>query len=146
MSKRNLSPEQLRRRDERKQQFAALVKRVADMPETERDQLAACMPGLVNTEGHTLSMRNTLLVALQLGTRCTIVGGFRQWIKQGRVVRKGQHGASILFPRTFGDKTAATVSDEPKSGPNGERTVFLSGTVFDVSQTEILTPNEERVS
>jgi hypothetical protein len=34
----------------------------------------------------------------------TIVGGFRQWLKQGRCVKKGEHRSDIWIP--LGDKEA----------------------------------------
>lgn len=117
------------------------------MSEDESNALASRI-AVTNVDGHALSMRNQLLIALQLGCHCTIVGGFRQWLKQGRCVRKGQHGATILFPRTFGERngvhnatqsaeTAATAETEKKSNVR-----FLSGTVFDVTQTEVISKEE----
>ena len=132
--KKTLSPEQAARRAERKEKFAAIVKKVADMSEAERDALAARIE-VVNVDGHTLSRRNQLLIALQLGCNSTIVGGFRQWIKQGRCVRKGQHGASILFPRHPAEKAMNDAARDQEHTVEG-KLMFLSGTVFDISQTD----------
>lgn len=136
------------RRDKRKAELAAIIERVAAMPEDERNALARRI-NVTNVEGHALSPRNQLLIALQIGCNATIVGGFKQWLKQGRCVRKGQHGAAILFPRTFGDKngltnatagaeTAATAEAGKKSNVR-----FLTGTVFDISQTAPITDKAE---
>ena len=57
----------------------------------------------------------------------TIVGGFRQWLREGRAVRKGEHGLGILIPRFE--------KGEGGDGP-GSLNGFLYGTVFDVSQTD----------
>jgi hypothetical protein len=62
----------------------------------------------------------------------TIVGGFRQWLKQGRAVRKGEHGLMIWVPllRKSGDSIAG---ESGESEPDDVR--FMPGTVFDISQT-----------
>lgn len=145
MSRRTLTPEQQAKTAERKARFAVIVQQIADMPEAERDALAARMM-VTNCDGHTLSPRNQMLIAMQLGTHCTIVGGFKQWLKQGRCVKKGEQGATILFPRTFGDKngpenaTAASEQAATAESNNGKKSPvrFLSGTVFDISQTALI--------
>ena len=104
-----------------------------------RTQLANASPelkaelearGMIATvEGRTLSLYNSYMVYLQngKGPTPTIVGGYRQWLKAGRQVIKGQHGYSILFP--VGDKDKDT-------GDILEANHFYAGTVFDISQTE----------
>src|SRR5208282_4903090 len=75
----------------------------------------------------------------------SMVGGFRQWLKLGRCVRKGQHGASIWVPagaRKADSPPAGAGEDAHDAGVAGEgsggsdRTRFVIGTVFDVSQTD----------
>lgn len=145
--RRASSPEQLRQREERKARFAEVAKKVADMTDDERTALAARLPVCVTCEGHPLSLRNTLLIALQRAEPASIVGGFRQWIKQGRCVRKGEHGVSILFPRTpsanpnESDGSAAEETAAASAANGKKRIHFLTGTVFDVAQTDEL--NEE---
>lgn len=141
MKKHTLTPAEQARRDERKEKFAALIKRVAEMSAEAKATLAASMPGVVNCDGHALSMRNTLLIALQIGSSATIVGGFRQWIKQGRVVRKGEHGASILVPCTPKKDENKQEGEESNS-----RTFFTSGTVFDISQTQAIEVSGEEAA
>lgn len=105
-----------------------------------RDKLKALTPeqrqvlldrGLVATiEGRTLSTHNTIMVYFQSnGTLPTIVGGYQQWRKAGRSVKKGEHGFTIWFP--VGQK------DEDGDILAAER--YFTGTVFDVTQTEELT-------
>jgi hypothetical protein len=128
--KRKLTPEQETARDERKLRFRALVKQIANMPELERVQLSNKF-SVVTCEGRALSLHNTLLLALQCPT-ATVVGGFRQWLKQGRAVRKGEHGSTIWIPRLKGKESA-----EPAAADAVEPELsFLTGTVFDVGQTE----------
>jgi antirestriction protein ArdC len=108
------------------------------MPEGERAALAAKVVGVVTVEGHALSLHNVLLIAMQCPT-ATIVGGFRQWIKAGRAVRKGEHGISIWVPVKPKGETEQGAA--PAADPKGGDTRFIAGYVFDVSQTdEILQP------
>jgi len=95
------------------------------MDEGEQLRLASQMQ-VRNVEGHVLSGHNQCMLAFQKAD-CTIVAGFRQWKKAGRIVRKGEHGLGIWIPRF-----------EKKEEGEGEGTVegFLFGTVFDVAQTE----------
>jgi hypothetical protein len=127
--KRQLTEEQKAKRQERVKRFRDLWKRVADMPEEERIQLANKV-GIVTVEGRPLSPRNQCLCAMQNPT-VTVVGGFRQWLKQGRAVMKGQHGMRIWVPTTkrdgSGEEAPKDVADETR---------FFIGTVFDVGQTQ----------
>jgi hypothetical protein len=74
---------------------------------------------------HRYSLRNQILIEMQM-PNATRVASYRAWLKLGRQVRKGEHGASILVPYIKTDKET------------GERVVggFGGGTVFDVSQTD----------
>ena len=138
--KKQLSSEQQAKRDERKAKFKTLWKQVAAMPDLERIALANKL-GLVTAEGHALSLCNTMLVALQL-PGASVLGGFRQWLKQGRCVRKGEHGAMIWCPT--GRKQAAGIAVVVDGGnPDSVESMelrFVIGTVFDISQTTELLP------
>lgn len=139
MSK-TMTAEQQAKRDARRAQFRALWKQVADMPELERIQITNKL-GIVTAEGHTLSLGNMMLIALQ-NPRASVVGGFRQWIKHGRAVMKGQHGMMIWVPcggrkndtPLDGSTSNSAVADGSPS--TAEDTRFLIGTVFDISQTQ----------
>jgi antirestriction protein ArdC len=129
-----LSAEAAAERAARKEKLSTLIKEISAMTAFQRMQLFSKLPCIVNTEGKALSVRNTILIHRQISDP-TMVGGFRQWLKQGRCVRKGEHGAAILFPRTFGKAGAQ------EDNADGETQVksamrFLTGTVFDVGQTE----------
>lgn len=133
--KKTLTPEQTAKRDARRAAFQALAKRIASMTPTAREALASQSP-IVNVEGRMLSSFNQCMIAMQLPA-ATVVGGFRQWLKAGRAVMKGQHGASIWVP--CGAKTADASGEQ-----STEKTFFTAGTVFDVSQTaEIEDANED---
>ena len=127
--RRQPTAEQKQAAADRRQKFRALVARIAKMTDAERAQITQ---GLATTiDGHTLSFKNQMLVALQLPV-ATVVGGFRQWIRAGRCVRKGQHGASIWIPTGTSKETEEPSETEIENG--GPR--FLLATVFDVTQTE----------
>ncbi len=123
--KRSLTPAEQAKSDERKARFRVMVKQIADMSDGDRAAIAAKMIGLVTTEGRSLSMHNCCMIWSQFPT-ATVVGGFRQWIKQGRAVRKGEHGIMIWVPMMKGKA----------EGVEGEKCGFICGTVFDVSQTQ----------
>ena len=93
---------------------------------------------LATCEGHTLSLGNQMLLALQCPD-ATIVGGFRQWKAQGRSVKKGEHGHMIWVPIGTGEPDADTpqpseIDGEGEAKPTRLR--FLVGTVFSIEQTE----------
>jgi hypothetical protein len=129
--KRTPTAEQKQAAAERRQKFRALVARIAKMTDAERAQITQ---GLATTiDGHVLSFKNQLLIALQL-PRATVVGGFRQWIKAGRMVQKGQHGATIWIPTGKKDADGTSEpSDAEAEDAGGPR--FLTASVFDISQT-----------
>lgn len=138
MKKRQLTPEQTAARDARRDKFRELARRVSKMTEDERQAVIARMPAIVTIEGRALSAVNSILIGFQ-NPRATIVGGFRQWIKHGRAVKKGEHGAVIWVPGGAGKAAegsaapAAPAGEAPADGGDGVR--FLTGTVFDVTQT-----------
>jgi N-terminal domain of anti-restriction factor ArdC len=118
-------------RQARRARLREVAGRVAKMTDEQRAALAARV-SVMTIEGRALSMHNQCLIALQMPTS-TIVGGFRQWIKAGRCVVKGQHGCVIWVP----------IGTKDKEGEITERTGFVLGTVFDVSQTADLAQREE---
>ena len=67
----------------------------------------------------------------------TIVGGFQQWKKVGKIVRNGEHGFLILVPSEQKDENEIDnyIADD-------EDIKFYSATVFDISQTELITKSK----
>jgi hypothetical protein len=126
------TPEQQARAAERREKFKKIAKQISALTPEQRQAMAArCWPTTV--EGPPLSVTNACLVGLQM-PGATLVGGFRQWIKAGRAVRKGEHGISIWIPG------GAPKSDDLEAGDTDIR--FLMGTVFDVSQTQEIAESE----
>ena len=85
--KKELTAEQKQATAERRDRFKALIKKVAAMTPDERKALVATTPGIITVDRHTLSPVNSILIMMQ-NPEATIVGGFNQWIKNGRTVRK----------------------------------------------------------
>jgi hypothetical protein len=146
MKKRTLTPAQETARDERRQKFRVLWKQVTAMPPEERIKLATQL-GIVTCDGHALSAGNSILCMLQIPA-CSVVGGFKQWLKHGRAVTKGQHGAAIWVPTGCRNDTAPRL-DTQTAVPDatGQDRRFVIGYVFDCSQTEevLVTTNPELV-
>ena len=122
----------------RREKFRGIVKAIASMPEVDRLALSRKILA-ANVDGHVFSPCNQMLLAMQCPS-ATIVGGFRQWKKQGRTVRRGEHGHMIWVPMIYGEK-AGDDTPQPSEIDGEEKKTgvrFLIGTVFDVSQTEEL--------
>ena len=117
---------------ERKARVKELRTRLANLSEAEKQALTS--RGLIATvEGRTLSLHNTILVYLQAnGHLPSIVGGYQQWKKAGKQVRKGEHGFIIWFPVGTKDKDTGDLIDSPDT--------FYTATVFDISQVEGSSP------
>ena len=97
------------------------------------EELKAFLPVDVMTiESKPLSPKNTYLVLNQLKS-ATIVGGFDQWKRAGRVVSKGSKALGIWVP--LKPRTSATTPD-PTPDEKKPTFRFTFGNVFDISQTE----------
>lgn len=131
MGRREPIPEQKAKAAERREKFNQIAKQIAAMTDEQRATLAARMVGVMTCEGKTVSHKNLCLLAHQRES-VTMVGGFRQWLKQGRVVRKGEHGLTIWVPHIKGNAEQG----------EAEEVRFGLGTVFDVSQTDALPPRD----
>jgi len=112
----------------RREAFAQLTKRLPADP----DELSAMAFDLFikNVEGHELSSANQILLTWQR-ENVTVVGGYDQWRKQGRHVKKEESGLCIWVPGKSKEKEGTPTKE-------GESKVwFFLGTVFDISQTEV---------
>lgn len=126
--RRKPTEEQKEKAKIRRENARKLWRDIKGMNEEQRAELAARV-NVATCDGHILSLRNQCMIALQIAT-ATIVGGFRQWKRQGRSVCKGQHGAVIWVPKYRKNKDAdAETEKETLEG-------FLLATVFDVAQTQ----------
>lgn len=127
--------EQIARAAERRARFRELAKRLAEMPAEDRAAMAGRLPGVATVEGHSLSLHNTLLLSFQREA-VTLVGGFRQWRRARRTVRKGERGLMIWIPKAErnNNSTGSTPEEDGAPGPADPQPAFIMGTVFDVSQ------------
>jgi len=109
----------------------SFLKFYKELPGDLKEQLVNSMP-VVNPDGRRLSDANIAFLAWQSKIHFTVVAGFRQWMKHGHCVKKGEHGHQIFVPAMNKSKT---------KNPDGSQTVseelerFLVATVFDISQT-----------
>ena len=125
-SRRQPTEAQKAKAAERRSAMRKLAQKISAMSQEERDAIAARI-GVVTIEGRVLSVYNACMIWSQ-NPAATVVGGFRQWLKAGRAVCKGQRGLSIWVPCVKHD------TETPPNKP--DETFFVLGTVFDVSQTQ----------
>jgi hypothetical protein len=114
------------------------VKKVRELLSSLTDEQRAGMLAdaqITTIEGHPLSVNNTVALLLQ-GCKDPVVGGFNQWIKAGRCVRKGSVGFVIWIP----SKKRADDLDESED-PEPAR--FYPATVFAQAQTDRIIASEE---
>lgn len=127
-----LSQEQKEKfRQEKKEKIIRIHKTLSEMSEEQRNAIAEKY-GIVTVEGHLLTQHNQCFLVAQSEINFTIVAGYQQWKKSGRVVKKGEHGFLIFVPsKTKNDHEEELINDE-------ENVHFFAATVFDISQTEVI--------
>jgi len=119
-------------REAKKQKIIALRKMLSEMSEDQRQALAEKF-GIVTVEGHPLTPYNQCFLIAQAPINFTIIGGYQQWRKAGRTVRKDEHGFLIFVPSKLkNDENSEKVDDFILD----EDVRFYSATVFDITQTE----------
>jgi N-terminal domain of anti-restriction factor ArdC len=116
--------------DEKKQKIQAIFQSVKDLTQDQKDQLMMQL-SIKNPEGHFLSGNNCLLLDRQAAMynpniSFSIVGGFNQWQKHNRKVKKGESGFYIAIPS----------KKQEKQSENNDEVFFFFKAVFDISQTE----------
>jgi len=119
---------------EKKAKMKELAESFSRLDESQRLEVSRRMGGIRTIEGNPLSLRNTYLLIVQR-PKVSLVGGFQQWRKAGRIVRKGEKSLLILCPATRKNKEG---TEENSKGD----VFFIGGNVFDISQTEPLTTAE----
>ena len=126
MSKRHeQTPEAKAAAEAKRAAFRNFANQIAKMSPEQHKALAMQSP-ITTIQLQPLSVKNQCLIALQKPT-ATICAGFRQWIKAGRAVRKGERAINMWVPVGC-----------PKADGTGEsgETRFVIGSVFDITQTE----------
>ena len=125
-TKKTLTAAQQIAKEERRARLQEMSRKIAKMTVAERAGILQANGAIMTIEGRALSVRNSILVLMQV-PGASVVGGFRRWGAAGRQVMKGQKGASILIP--LGTKS----EESGEMTPDGHH--FTSATVFDISST-----------
>lgn len=120
----------------RREQLQQLAQRIRAMDAAERDALATRI-GTITAEGRRLSPFNCCYLWTQAGRALAQVGGFRQWRKAGRTVRRGEHAIGYIYVPT-GKPGETAPKDEAEATEDGGRVRFVLVPVFAVEQTEAL--------
>jgi len=123
------------KRQEKKEKIIRIRKTLSEMTEEQR-QAIADKYGIITVEGHLLTPHNQCFLVAQSEINFTVVGGFQQWKKTGRIVRKGEHGFLIFVP------SKAKQDENPEIVLDNEDVHFFTATVFDISQTEVIERSE----
>jgi hypothetical protein len=123
-------------KEEKKTRIKELMSKISQLSD-EQKQILVEKLGITNPEGHILTGRNQALLYFQAeGSPLSVVGGFQQWQKYGRVVRRGEHGYLIAVPANNKKVEDSSDADDP--------TFFLWKAVFDISQTEEMTAENKQ--
>jgi len=127
---KNLTEQQkLEYREKKKSRIQTIRKTLSEMTEEQRTQLIEKFGIVVTIEGHPLTAHNTCFLYAQTEKPITVVGGFQQWRKAGRTVKKGEHSLLIFVPSQKGKEEQ----------PADENDVFFfTANVFDITQTEVV--------
>jgi hypothetical protein len=121
---------QVAAKEARRIYFQSLWKAVKQMPENVRLEQAA-RHGVKFVTGHEPSLCNQMLILIQ-SPKAIVVAGFRQWIENGRCVRKGEKGIMIWVP------TGKRKVDAPRTDDVCDEVNFVIGAVFDIGQTDAI--------
>lgn len=130
--KRQPTEEQKAKAEERRQALRDLWAKISEMSDEQRRQFAEKIGTIVTCEGHPLTIGNTILLAYQ-ADGVTVVGGFQQWKKAGRQVRKGERALGIWIPKNKAEQAETTPAPASQSD---KPMYFIFGSVFDIAQTD----------
>jgi len=130
-SRKRMTPEQQTAFEARRDQMQTLAKTIAAMSDADRQALAASVGTILTCEQRPLSPHNTCMLAHQRPD-ATVIGGFQQWKRLGRAVRKGEKGSYIWVPLAAGTQETGSEGEEDTA----TRPRFRLVAVFDVSQTD----------
>lgn len=130
-SRKEATPEQKEAAQARRAAIKNLCAIVKALPIEKRVLLAASY-GIRNPDGRELSPFNQCLLVHQ-NSSVSIVGGFQQWKKLGRSVKKGERSLAIWVPC---GKQAESASEAGANPDTENDRFFILGSVFDITQTE----------
>lgn len=90
-----------------------------------------------NARFHNYSFGNVLLIMTQF-PEATQVAAYGTWKKMGRQVSKGSKGITIMTPRPFKKRDEAGNVRVDDNGNELKGMSFGTGSVFDISQTDVV--------
>ena len=112
---------------EKRAKLKAFQSKIKSMTDDELQEIVKAHGAIVTIEGHSLSFKNSLMCIWQ-HSEVSVVGGFQQWKRAGRVVKKGERGIAIYIP----------CNRKKDDESNSDDIYFSTSTVFDISQTQEL--------
>ena len=121
-------------KQDRKQKLVELAKHIRAMSEDEREGMLQRFGAVFTAEGRPLSLYNSCFVLSQTKKATPQVGGFRQWQKAGRIVRKGQHACAMIYVPCMGKKS----KEEKAKDESNDPAYFRLVPVFSVDQTDLI--------
>jgi len=122
-------------REKKKERINQIRKTLASMSEDDRKKIIEDNGIVTTIEGHPLTPHNTCFLYAQTEKSITVVGGFQQWKKAGRTVKKGEKSLLIFVP--------SQKSNDEKDSSADEDVFFFTANVFDITQTELITNTNE---
>lgn len=136
--RKEATPEQKEAAKERRRQIGEMMKGIKAMTPEQRVILASRF-GIRNAEGHELSIYNQCLLIAQ-SDKVSLVGGFSQWKKLGRSVKKGERALAIWVPCSrkaeSGERAQSAIVPHGVDPSQLDESFFVIGNVFDITQTE----------
>lgn len=110
-------------------------KAAAVAEEIKKDSATAKRFAHFSRRFESYSEKNQHLIFAQFegATQCA---GFQQWKKEGRQVRKGEHGIKIFAPTKFTVKDEDGKPEKDENGEDKKKDGFVMVTIFDISQTD----------
>lgn len=136
---KNLSVEEKQKyHAEKKARIQEIRKVLSELTDEQRQEMIERLGIVVTIEGHPLTPYNTCFLYSQTEIPVTVVGGYQQWRKAGRTVKKGEKSLLIFVP----SKTGETKED---ANASEEDIFFFTAAVFDVSQTAQVEETKEQL-
>jgi len=130
--KRQATPDQIAKAKERRAEMLELGKRAAALAKSQTP------PMIVKLNGEPFSPCNSWLIALRASKDRpfpSTLASFHDWLKAGRVVRKGERGYAVWVPIMYGKGAPQAATDDGTEGDPVKKG-FTAGYVFDISQTD----------
>lgn len=148
-----MTKEEKAARNEKLHRMAAMI---SELGEDGQEAIIAKFGAVLTAFGRPLSFFNTAFVLAQLGRPVAQVGGFKQWQRAGRQVRKGETAGAFIYVPISGkrkaekaekaekgaDKEPSETADQNGEGAKRGPVRFRLVPVFAIDQTDAIAPVE----